>query len=185
MEDLKRYLLELDPTNDNHWTQDGQARTDVVSELSGEKVTRDMIRTAAPKFCRANTSIEEPEAQVQTSNPWEAGNDGQPNPEIQKAAKVKPEDDIKPIVEQVAQEPIVVTLPDIDGINEELAELEGEQAKLRKAIDELQAEYDERQKVMDALVLKRDKLTPAQTRHKQADDFRKFINSQIKQRQGK
>lgn len=57
MNKLLEVLGNLDPTKDEHWTQDGVARLDVVSELMGSQVTRAQIQEAAPKFSRANPNV--------------------------------------------------------------------------------------------------------------------------------
>ncbi|QQM14065.1 hypothetical protein pVco14_015 [Vibrio phage pVco-14] len=57
MKKLIEVLGQLDPTKDEHWTQDGVARLDVVSELVGSQVTRAQIQEVAPKFSRANPNV--------------------------------------------------------------------------------------------------------------------------------
>ncbi|ANO57520.1 hypothetical protein [Vibrio phage vB_VhaS-tm] len=57
MNKLLEVLGQLDPTKDEHWTQDGVARLDVVSELMGSQVTRAQIQEVAPKFSRANSNV--------------------------------------------------------------------------------------------------------------------------------
>lgn len=46
-------LAQLDHTNDEHWTADGQPRIDVVKAIVGHTVTRQEIVDAAPDFSRA------------------------------------------------------------------------------------------------------------------------------------
>lgn len=47
-------LRQLDVTNDNHWTSEGQPRIDTVKLLSGDQtVTREAIGQAVPGFVRA------------------------------------------------------------------------------------------------------------------------------------
>lgn len=46
-------LSKLDPTNDNHWTQDGMPRLDTIKILSGDpSLTREQVIAAAPDFNR-------------------------------------------------------------------------------------------------------------------------------------
>lgn len=60
---LKDALLELDVTNDEHWTQDGLPRLDVLkAKLNGESVTRADIFNVCKSFNRANPTIEAEEA---------------------------------------------------------------------------------------------------------------------------
>lgn len=48
-------VMQLDPTNDNHWTEDGLPRIDTVKFLSGDStVTRASINEAVPGLTRAN-----------------------------------------------------------------------------------------------------------------------------------
>lgn len=56
--EIKEALGQLDTFDDDQWTQEGAPRTDVVGELVGEKVTRQQIIDAAPKFTRSNPVID-------------------------------------------------------------------------------------------------------------------------------
>ncbi|CAM0068767.1 hypothetical protein VPHK251G3_0008 [Vibrio phage K251 g3] len=73
MKKLIEVLGQLDPTVDDHWTQDGVARLDVVSALMESQVTRVQIQEVAPKFSRANpivvTPKADPFAQVEEDKP--------------------------------------------------------------------------------------------------------------------
>ncbi len=60
--DIKEALTSLDALDDEQWTQDGAPKTDVVSELVGQKVSRAEIIEAAPKFSRENMVVEDEEA---------------------------------------------------------------------------------------------------------------------------
>lgn len=55
--DIREALANLDQLNDDHWTKDGAPRTDVVSDLLGQQVTRQAITDAAPKFSRENADL--------------------------------------------------------------------------------------------------------------------------------
>jgi hypothetical protein len=51
-------LKQLNPSDDKHWTADGQPRIDIVKQLAGDQsITREAIDKAAPGFTR--TSIQE------------------------------------------------------------------------------------------------------------------------------
>lgn len=55
MNPIEAALSKLDPTNDNHWTQDGLPRLDTVKILSGNPgLTREMVTDAVPGFSRAS-----------------------------------------------------------------------------------------------------------------------------------
>lgn len=58
--DIKEALEQLDTMEDSHWTADGAPATAAVSEIMGEKVTRQQITDAAPKFSRENTDLSGP-----------------------------------------------------------------------------------------------------------------------------
>lgn len=53
---IKETLALLDSGDDSHWTDDGLPRLDVVSSLSGVKVTRDDVNQIAPGFSRGGTT---------------------------------------------------------------------------------------------------------------------------------
>ena len=56
---LQNALLQLDTTNDNHWTADGLPRLDTVKFISGvSNVTRADLTAAAPGFSRAVPAFE-------------------------------------------------------------------------------------------------------------------------------
>jgi len=62
---LEIAIKSLDPENDEHWTQDGSPRLEILSELTGEKITRGAVTKAFPlinrDFAREKHSISEPE----------------------------------------------------------------------------------------------------------------------------
>lgn len=57
--DIREALGQLDTMEDKDWTAEGQPAVERVSELMGEKVTRQQITNAAPHFTRQNTELEE------------------------------------------------------------------------------------------------------------------------------
>ncbi len=50
--DIQEALELLDASDDQHWTEDGMPRVDVVSSLVGKSVSREEITSIAPKFTR-------------------------------------------------------------------------------------------------------------------------------------
>lgn len=53
MSKITEALSKLDPSNDNHWTQDGLPRLDTVKILAGDpSLTREAVTAAAPDFNR-------------------------------------------------------------------------------------------------------------------------------------
>lgn len=60
-------LLALDASNDEHWTQDGLPRLDILKEAVGESVSRGDIANVAKSFNRFNTVIGNEEALAETN----------------------------------------------------------------------------------------------------------------------
>lgn len=53
MEQIINALQQLDPNNDEHWTQEGLPRLDVLKQLTGiQELTRQAVTNAAPEFNR-------------------------------------------------------------------------------------------------------------------------------------
>lgn len=53
MSKISDALSKLDPTNDNHWTQDGLPRLDTIKILAGDpSLSREAVTAAAPDFNR-------------------------------------------------------------------------------------------------------------------------------------
>ena len=70
MEKILEVLRSLDPQDDNHWTDEGMPKLEVVQNLAGdEEITREMITEAAPLFSRVNP-LETPD-NVSTDAPEE------------------------------------------------------------------------------------------------------------------
>ncbi len=51
--ELKKAITQLESDFDGHWTSDGQPRLDVLSEMTGKKVTRAEVLVLAPTLMRA------------------------------------------------------------------------------------------------------------------------------------
>ncbi len=69
---IQQALSQLDPNNDNHWTQDGSPRIETVKFLSGDpSITREVIASEFPNFNRAAAaaSATETPAQAQEETP--------------------------------------------------------------------------------------------------------------------
>jgi two-component sensor histidine kinase len=69
--DIKEALGQMDPLDDEQWTQDGLPKTETVSDLLGQKVTRQQILEAAPKFTKENMDLTDAKDDEQTTVPKE------------------------------------------------------------------------------------------------------------------
>jgi hypothetical protein len=66
---IQKALTELDSSNNDHWTDDGLPRVEVIQVLLKDpSITRKDIRAAAPTFSRATTDTTEPE-DIQPGDP--------------------------------------------------------------------------------------------------------------------
>ncbi|QDP52359.1 MAG: hypothetical protein Unbinned4162contig1001_59 [Prokaryotic dsDNA virus sp.] len=134
---LANALQSLDVENDEHWTQDGQARLDVLKEMVGSQVTRDDIKEVAPKFTRANNVV--------TS-------DKQPdNPFAEDAGKAEKDLEGKSVDGgEEAGETVEVNVTDYDSAK---SELQGQLEEAKVKLTEAQKVYDSLVAEMDALVV--------------------------------
>ncbi len=93
--DIKEALMSMDALDDDQWTGDGAPKVDVVSEVVGEKVTRQMIVDLAPEFSQSNMVIasEEDEAEQEGGDP-------------KSDAEVKAEVSMEAISEYISDDPL-------------------------------------------------------------------------------
>lgn len=54
--EILKVLAKLDVKDDEHWTENGSPRLDVVQQLY-PGVTRELLTRAAPRFCRTNPEL--------------------------------------------------------------------------------------------------------------------------------
>lgn len=85
-EKLIKALEQLDTTNDEHWTQDGLPRLDVLKSLAGETVTRADIFACAKSFNRYNTDLTPVDEEVDEDT-VEGDGSGEQLPEAGNTAK--------------------------------------------------------------------------------------------------
>lgn len=62
---LKEALASLDVANDEHWTQDGQPRLDVLGTLTGGRVTRSDLSPAFTRESQQPVKLDETEAAIE------------------------------------------------------------------------------------------------------------------------
>lgn len=151
-EEIREALTKLDPANDDHWTGEGYPAIDAVNKLVPGTVKRAEITEAAPTFTRENPKLDaeplpkeqpptEPLAGQDQGEGGDEGEDDAINTEAQNDAGVEPEP---------------------EGEDEdELDELEAAVRAADKEVEKAQAELDERRKVLDAAIRKRDSLIKA------------------------
>ena len=100
--DIKTVLATLDPANDEHWTNNGSPRMDVIQKLmNDDSISRKMVTDANPSFTRETATQEPVNAQED-----KAENDG---PAVKEA---------KPIVKEI--QPEEVTEFDLDNLTSEM-----------------------------------------------------------------
>lgn len=167
---IKAALAKLDVGNDDHWTNSGDPRIDVVQELTGDKsIKRPDITGAAPKFSRKTPT----ELEVSEEPPVVEGGE---------------EEGQAPVVgepETQEESPIVQEEPPV--VEDDMAEAENEIEMAERAVNELQSAVDQAKKALgdaqayrDELVFKRDKAVPRNAgqleimRHLEVQKARRF-----------
>lgn len=117
-------LQQLDPQNDNHWTEDGLPRIETVRFLAKDsKLTRDDITKAAPDFSRTVPVIES-EGDGNGAAP-ETGGHGGPHPDAQAEA-------VQGLEAELAEAQAA-----LDACSARIAEAQKEQATRRAQVDRL------------------------------------------------
>ncbi len=162
--DIISALKDLDPTNDSHWTDDGDPRMSAIEERVGTtEITRDDVIEAAPRFCRTNLEFPGEELPMpEAPTPEEGGSDDE----------VVTVDPIDPIVEPEPEPEIEAPVETEEAL--EVSE-EIEQAK------EFQAEIDEAAKELNDISNKKNiidkKFAEAQKKHSQLMKHKKEKSS--------
>lgn len=152
-EEIREALTKLDPANDDHWTGEGYPAIDAVNKLVPGTVKRAEITEAAPTFTRENPKLdaeplpkEQPPTEPLAGQDQGEGDDEDDaiNTEAQNDAGAEPEPE-----------------PEGEDGEDELDELEAAVRAADKEVEKAQAELDERRKVLDAAIRKRDSLIKA------------------------
>lgn len=102
---LAEFLLKLDSQNDQHWTDDGLPRVNVVQELANDtSITRAQINDAAPGYARKVQGDEPaPEVAVQEAGQGPEEHDGfdaSMEPEVNGPGTPLSEDEVKAILKR-------------------------------------------------------------------------------------
>lgn len=111
---LQTALTKLDPTNDNHWTADGQPRLDTVKMLAANPaINREQVEAAAPGYLRTN-------AASYTMQP--------PSAAAVPAAPATPEP-VPPAAPAAVLQPVAPAQPVDSGVDENAATFSADQSK--------------------------------------------------------
>jgi len=181
---IVKALQQLDPKNDDHWTNDGLPRLDAIKGVSGLK--REDVTAAAPHFTKDNPVFEAPKADGGESTSGQ-GDDAAPTPQGDQAQGDDEQgsgDD-----EQGDQD----EQGSADDEDDELAELpadidEAEAAVLeaKAKLAEAQEQADAAKKVVDQVQAEHDRLVEirdSQKRpHQDMEDRMAFIKRQAQMR---
>jgi hypothetical protein len=149
-------LKALDKTNTDHWTADGSPRMEVLQELTGDPaLTRRKVLEAAPGFTR-ETAADPVSAEPGLSPATEQGSVAQPLAEIETEIETETTDQANDA--------------SLDDPDEEEDDLEDVLAIAEEELAVAEAELNERRKVVEALVARRDKLIAARDRERTPHD---------------
>jgi len=176
-QNLIEALGSLDTTNDEHWTQDGLPRLDVLkAKLNGESVTRADIFNVCKSFNRNNPEIvtEEAEADEDTTveaTSWNQPQTGEATGEVNEAVEG---DTLTESGEQDAEVNVVTK-----GELSEEEEAEANLVKARLMVAEAQNAFNVAQERVDFFRTKREKNEKAVPAHTMIQAFQK---SQAEQR---
>lgn len=168
---LVNSLAQLDPSNDEHWTTNGDPLLNVVKDIHGSAVTRAQINEAVPGFSRSNFHLaqgenDETEAQAATSTQTESTENsveadaGVDHVEGQQEATDEAED------EETSEDP--------------LKPLEAKAAELRSLIAKSKNELNNVIAEMDVIIRKREQTVNGAS---QSELIKKFQAQQAKQRE--
>lgn len=157
-------LQSLDTTNDEHWTQDGLPRLDVLKQLTETTVTRADIFNISKTFNRFNAVIEE---ETETETGTELEGDGNGETEVETKGETESE--------QVA--PTVVVK---EGEPESFAEIEAEYLEAQRNLNEAKSRFAVAQEQMDEVIRHRQKAVESVPQHVM---IRQFQQSQAAERE--
>lgn len=122
---IQEALGQLDPEKDEHWTDNGDPRVDVVRQLTGaQDLTRNDITQAAPEFSRANATLPGEQAEAPTEAPTE------------QEPEQEPADDPEP-TEGEAVDQLDALQAERNAIHTQINELRRKEDALVRRIDEI------------------------------------------------
>lgn len=130
----------LDPSDDEHWTEDGSPRVDKVREITGiEDLSREEITDAAPQFMRPSTEPEEtPVGQVEEEKPKE------------EVAELSPVEEEPEVSDEEAEQRMTAYGRAMDDLDNNITAINQELADKKNALLEAKAERARVQEERDA-----------------------------------
>lgn len=159
---IVKALQQLDPKNDDHWTNDGLPRLDAIKGVSGLK--REDVTAAAPHFTKDNPVFEAPKADGGESTSGQ-GDDAAPTPQGDEQQgdneQGSGDDEQGDQDEQGSADDGDDELPELPADIDEaeaavleakakLAEAQEQQAAAQKVVNEAQAEHDRLVEIRDS-----------------------------------
>lgn len=183
---IVKALQQLDPKNDDHWTNDGLPRLDAIKGVSGIK--REDVTAAAPHFTKDNPVFEAPKADGGESTSGQ-GDDAAPSPQGDEQQAQDDEQGADDQDEQSSDDEQQAQDEADDELEELPAELDEAEAAVLEAkakLAELQEQRDAAQKVVDDAQAEHDRLVEirdSQRRpHQDMEDRMAFIKRQAQMR---
>lgn len=183
---IVKALQQLDPKNDDHWTNDGLPRLDAIKGVSGIK--REDVTAAAPHFTKDNPVFEAPKADGGESTSGQ-GDDAAPSPQGDEQQAQDDEQGAGDQDEQGSDDEQQAQDEADDELEELPAELDEAEAAVLEAkakLAEVQEQRDAAQKVVDDAQAEHDRLVEirdSQRRpHQDMEDRMAFIKRQAQMR---
>jgi len=138
----------LDPSNDDHWTNDGDAAMKAVEELVGtSSINRDDVLAVAPRFCRTNLEFPGDEKPEEETTPEEQVEEDSESPippvetapeateEAPVASEQDAEDEGQAMVDEAKRrkENLAIANKKVDDISAKKAAIDAELAEAQQA----------------------------------------------------
>ncbi len=187
-------LKELDASNDNHWTADGQPRLDTVKLLAADPaITRDMVLQAAPGFMRSTAVGYMPPAgelgpaggvdlagQGDSGSPLGVGAAGAPL--LESGAESGPS--VLPVLTEQSEvaDRVATDADEIKALEAFVEETDARAASIRREMDLLKEELSEVVATNDRAREKLDQLRPADTNQSAIAEYLQSQNRRLEER---
>lgn len=157
-------LAQLNVENDEHWTTEGLPRLDILKDLTGTQITRDMLNSAAKGFTRSNPTL--PTAVVPFVNNSE-----------------QPSNVLENINTEFTQFQTEVT--NLSPLEQKIKHLQEEQSKANVALSEARKHLDEVNKHLDAVLRQQERTGVSDRNVIAVSAVQAYQESQRKQRENR